>query len=378
MTVMKYSRIKTYINVLMTYFALASIGSVFAHHPIYGKFDPDESIQINGIVTKVDWRSPHIHVFVNVASGSDVVNWAVEMENPYILLANNWDDTSLQPGDAIAVSGIRARNGSRQLWGEDVRLADTGRAVYTVGDTEPQKPLAARPVPRWPDGTPALGAEPGSTGGVWSYPTSKALVEDGVDLAMDDYGQLANIADASKVAPMQDWALARYVHRQERFLQDDPMYLDCKPPGGPRQYQSDLGFQLIEDRKSARIFVLLGSGNRNYRIIYLDDRDQVGRVTGDDDNPLFYGRSVGAWEGDTLVVNTTGFNEGFWFTNGGLPHTNLLSMVEKFTRVSQDTMQYEVTINDPGAYTRPWTVSWELSWVGGQELPYSLCQHNRQ
>lgn len=378
MTVMKYSRIKTYINVLMTYFALAYIGSVFAHHPIYGKFDPDESIQINGIVTKVDWRSPHIHVFVNVASGSDVVNWAVEMENPYILLANNWDDTSLQPGDAIAVSGIRARNGSRQLWGEDVRLADTGRAVYTVGDTEPQKPLAARPVPRWPDGTPALGAEPGSIGGVWSYPTSKALLEDGVDLAMDDYGQLANIADASKVAPMQDWALARYVHRQERFLQDDPMYLDCKPPGGPRQYQSDLGFQLIEDRKSARIFVLLGSGNRNYRIIYLDDRDQVGRVTGDDDNPLFYGRSVGAWEGDTLVVNTTGFNEGFWFTNGGLPHTNLLSMVEKFTRVSQDTMQYEVTINDPGAYTRPWTASWELSWVGGQELPYSLCQHNRQ
>ncbi|MEK9649062.1 MAG: hypothetical protein VW337_08125, partial [Gammaproteobacteria bacterium] len=226
--------------------------------------------------------------------------------------------------------------------------------------------------------TLALGAEPGSIGGVWSYPTSKALVEDGVDLAMDDYGQLANIADASKVAPMQDWALARYVHRQERFLQDDPMYLDCKPPGGPRQYQSDLGFQLIEDRKSARIFVLLGSGNRNYRIIYLDDRDQVGRVTGDDDNPLFYGRSVGAWEGDTLVVNTTGFNEGFWFTNGGLPHTNLLSMVEKFTRVSQDTMQYEVTINDPGAYTRPWTASWELSWVGGQELPYSLCQHNRQ
>ncbi len=103
MTVMKYSRIKTFINVLMTYFAMASIGSVFAHHPIYGKFDPNEPIQLNGIVTKVDWRSPHIHVFVNVASGSDVVNWAVEMENPYILLANNWDDASLQPGDAISV-----------------------------------------------------------------------------------------------------------------------------------------------------------------------------------------------------------------------------------------------------------------------------------
>jgi len=375
---MKVFRIKTPLQSLLLLLAFCGINSAVAHHPIHGKFDPARNMELSGIVTKVDWRSPHIHVFVNVIDGGETVNWAIEMENPYILLANNWDDSSLEPGDSITVSGILARNGSRQLWGEDVRLTDTGRAVYTVGNTVPQKPLASRPVPRWPDGKPALGAAPGGSSGVWSYPTEKALVEDGVDVAIDDYGQLANLEDAAKVAPMQDWALARYVHRQERNLRDDPMYLDCKPPGGPRQYQSDLGLQLIEDRKNERIFVLLGSGNRNYRIIYMDDRDQVGNVMGDDDNPLFYGRSVGEWEGDTLVVNTTGFNEGFWFTNGGLPHTNMLSMVEKFTRVSQDTMQYEVTIDDPGAYTRPWTASWELSWVGGQELPYSLCQHNRQ
>lgn len=177
---------------------------------------------------------------------------------------------------------------------------------------------------------------------------------------------------------MQDWALARYVNRQERSLRDDPMYLDCKPPGGPRQYQSDLGLQLIEDKANQRIFVLLGSGNRNYRLIHMDGRDQIGLVGGDDDNPLFYGRSTGHWEGDTLVVDTTGFNEGFWFTNGGLPHTDMLSMVEKFTRTDFDTMHYEVTIDDPGAYTRPWTASWDLSWVGGGELPFSLCQNNRQ
>jgi hypothetical protein len=204
------------------------------------------------------------------------------------------------------------------------------------------------------------------------------LVEDGVTVEMDAYGQLQNIGDAAQVAPMQDWALARYINRQERNLRDDPMYLDCKPPGGPRQYQSDLGLQLIEDKKNDRIFVLLGSGNRNFRIMHLDGRNQRGLVGGDDDNPLFYGRSTGQWEGDTLVVNTTGFNEGFWFTNGGLPHTDLLTMVEKFTRSNQDTLQYEVTIDDPGAYTRPWTASWELSWVGNAELPFSLCQHNRQ
>jgi len=376
---MRNNRIQLTLRMIVAVLGLSAFSTAWSHHPIQGKFDPDQETSLSGIVTKVDWRSPHVHVFLNVADGNSIVNWAIELENPYILLANGWDENSLQPGDAINVSGMVARNGSRQVWGEDVVLADTGRQVYTVSNSSPEKPLAKRPVPRWPeDNRPVLGAAPGGAGGIWSYPTETALVEDGVDVGMNEYGLLDNIEDADKVAPMQDWALARYIHRQERNLRDDPMYLDCKPPGGPRQYQSDLGLQLIEDKKNNRIFVLLGSGNRNYRIIHLDGRDQVGLVTGDDDNPLFYGRSTGQWDGDTLVVETTGFNEGFWFTNGGLPHTNMLSMEERFTRTDFDTMHYEVTIDDPGAYTRPWTASWDLSWVGGAELPFSLCQHNRQ
>lgn len=376
---MKKQRILTPTKLAAGLLTLCISAGAGAHHPIEGKFDPAQDMQLSGTVTKVDWRSPHVHVFMNVREGNEIVNWAVELENPYILINNGWDEQTLRPGDSINVSGMHARNGSRQVWGEAVTLADTGRMVYTVADTTPAKPLAPRPVPRWPDDNrPVLGAIPGGADGIWSYPTETALVEDGVDVAMDEYGQLENIRDAAKVAPMQDWALARYVHRQERNLRDDPMYLDCKPPGGPRQYQSDLGLQLIEDKQNQRIFVLLGSGNRNYRIIHMDGREPVGLVGGDDDNPLFYGRSVGHWEGDTLVVDTEGFNEGFWFTNGGLPHTSMLSMVEKFTRTNFDTLHYEVTIDDPGAYTRPWTASWDLNWVGGGELPFSLCQHNRQ
>ena len=356
---------------------LASLAS--AHHPVHGKFDPAEEMQLSGIVTKVDWRSPHVHIFLNVANNNQPVNWAIELENPSILVNNGWKEDSLEPGDAITVAGMRARDGSRQIWGNAVTLSDSGRQVYSVSSNAPAKPLTGRPVPRWPnDNKPALGAGPGGIGGIWSYPSEEALVEDGVNITMNEYGLLDNIDEAARVAPLQDWALARYVNRQQRQLQDDPTYLNCKPPGGPRQYQSDLGFQLIEDKKNERIFVLLGSGNRNYRLIYLDGRDASGQVGGDDDNPLYYGRSTGNWEGDTLVVNTTGFNEDFWFTNGGLPHTNRLSMVEKFTRTNFDTLHYEVTIDDPGAYTRPWTASWELSWLGGKELPFSLCQHNRQ
>jgi len=197
-------------------------------------------------------------------------------------------------------------------------------------------------------------------------------------VSFDSDGLLREIRDADKVAPLQPWALALYRHRQERMLQDDPMYLNCKPPGGPRQYQSDLGFQLLEDKENGRIFVLMGSGNHNFRIIYLDGRTTTGSVTGDDDNPLYYGRSIGRWDGDTLVVETKGFNEDFWFSNGGLPHTDLLSMEERFTRPDADTLVYEVTINDPGAYTRPWSTSWTMQWVGGEDLPPYFCQNNRQ
>lgn len=349
-----------------------------AHHPIQAKFEISEETTLSGIVTNVDWSNPHAHIFVNVTEGDTTLNWAIEVESPVLLRAGGWNSDTLRPGDHITVTGPIARNGTRQVWGESVVLTATGRQVFTLDDLAPVKPLAKRPAPRSDDGKVALGATAGTIDGYWAFPTEKALVEDGVEVEMDQYGQLADLSDAAKVAPLQPWALGLYQHRQERELQNDPVYLNCKPPGGPRQYQSDLGIKLLEDKPGERVFVLLGSGNHNYRIIYLDGRDASGQVGGDDNNPLYYGRSLGEWEGDdTLVVTTTGFNEDFWFSNGGLPHTNLLSMEERFSRPDADTLHYEVTIDDPGAYTRPWTASWDLQWVGGEELPVHFCQDNR-
>jgi hypothetical protein len=348
-----------------------------AHHPILGKFDPAASRTLEGIVTKVDWRNPHAHIFMNIKVNDETINWAVELESPSELHISGWSRDSLAPGDAITVEGIVARDGSRQIWGNSVKRTLNGQRLFTLDPSLPHMPLETRPTPRWPNGQVALGGTSGASDGYWGYPTKTVLVEDGVEVAMSADGQLADIADADRVAPMQPWALALYKHRQERYLQDDPMFLNCKPPGGPRQYQSRLGLQLIEDRERQRIFVLLGSGNRNYRIMYLDGREPVGQVGGDDDNPLYYGRSVGEWDGDTLVMRTIGFNEDFWFTNGGLPHTNQLELTERFTRVNYDTLKYEVTVTDPGAYTRPWSASWELSWIGGEPLPVHICQENR-
>jgi hypothetical protein len=356
---------------------LLAVASVTAHHEILAKFDDNKPLTLGGVVTHVDWRNPHVHVFVNVLDKDDrTASWAVELESPIELQQSGWNSESLRPGDAITVEGIAARDGSRQLWRRSMSLTATGRDVLAFTPRTPPWPLSARPVPRWPDRQPRLGSVPGA-GGYWAYPTSTALVENGVGIAMTSHGLLRNIGDAPKVAPMQPWARALYVERQRRFLRDDPMYLNCKPPGGPRQFQLPYGVQFLEDRARQRIFVLIGGGNNNYRIMYTDGRTHIGQVGGDDDNPLYYGRSVARWEGDTLVADTRGFNEDFWFTNGGLPHTEQLRLIERFSRTDFDTLNYEVTIEDPGAYTRPWSSTATLRWVAGAEMPRHLCQDNR-
>jgi hypothetical protein len=354
---------------------------LMAHHEILAKFDDHKPVTLNGIVTLVDWRNPHVHVLMNVADAAGLVNWAIELEGPIDLERSGWSRETLRPGDRIRVAGFSARNGSHQAWGNSVVVRATGKSVYNVTLTPPAAPLEPRPTPRWPDRQPRLGAAQGGSTGYWAFPSVTALAEGNsagkIAIPMDTWGLLKNIADAPKVAPMQPWALQLYTERQKRFLQDDPMYLNCKPPGGSRQFQLAYGVQLVEDRDRKRIFVLIGSGNNNYRIINTDGRSHKGQVGGDDENLLYYGRSVGHWEGDTLVVDTRGFNEDFWFTNGGLPHTDQLRLLERFSRPDFDTLKYDVTVEDPGAYTRPWSSSSTLRWVAGEEMPRHLCQDNR-
>jgi hypothetical protein len=353
---------------------LAAATPLVAHHEILAKFDDTKSTTITGIVTDVDWKNPHVHVLLNVKTGEDVRNWAVELESPLALEASGWSSTAVKPGDRITVQGIGARNGSRQVWAKSITLA--GKPVLAMKTLAPP-PATRKPTPRSASGKPQMGFTPGGKEGYWAFPSSTVMVEKGVNAPMDEYGLLKNIADASKVAPMQPWALALYRERQRRFLQDDPMFINCKPPGGPRQFQQPQGVQFVEDPVRQRMFLLLGGGNSNYRILWMDGRKQAGQVAGDDDNPLYYGRAVAQWENDTLVVDTKGFNEDFWFSNGGLPHTEQLHLIERFTRPDFDTLRYDVTVDDPGAYTRQWSTGWTLRWVADQELPKHFCQDNR-
>lgn len=350
---------------------------VSGHHEIAAKFDPAKAVTLRGVVTGVEWLNPHVHVYVNVPRAGGITSWAVELESVVDLRSSGWRQDSAKPGDTVTVEGIVARDGSSQVWAKSMTLGRTGKQVFNVtGQAQPSASAAARPTPRWPDGQPRLGPPAGETG-YWGHPSATMLVQAGATVQADAQGLLRNPADVDKVAPLQTWARGLYYLRQREFLRDDPMYQSCLPPGGPRMYQVPYGVQFMEERDRQRIWVFMGGANHNWRHIYLDGREQKGQVTGDADNPLFFGRSVGKWEGDTLVVDLKDFNERFWFSNGGLPHTDQLHLIERYSRPDFNTLRYEVTVDDPGAYTKTWSSVWTMSWVSDEELPVYYCQDNR-
>jgi len=355
-----------------------TIAPAWAHHSMSAAYDDKKPVTVKGTVTKFDWTNPHVLIFVDAADAKgNIANWALEFDSRIELERNGWTRDSVKVGDAVTVEGSLARDGSKQASGKLVTLA--GSKKLTAASSESRTVSSrttqpSRPTPRWPDGHVRLGFVPGETG-YWSSTGSSNLVENtGANIRMNSEGLLLNIADADKVAPFQPWAKGLYVYRQRTLLKDDPM-ASCLPPGGPRQFQVPYGLQIIDQPDRKRILVLSGGGNRNWRLIHLDGRAHQP----DDVTPTYYGDTVGIWDGDTLMTEAIGFVEKFWFANGGLPHTENLRLRERISRPDFNTLKYEVTVDDPGAYTRPWTGTWNLQWVPNQEMQEYFCdEYNRE
>jgi hypothetical protein len=136
------------------------------------------------------------------------------------------------------------------------------------------------------------------------------------------------------------------------------------------------GVQFVEQKDLGRVLVLSGGNNRNWRVINTDGRPQ--------EQPAeavlsYFGNSVGKWENkDSLAVESIGYNERFWLTNGGLPHTDGLRLTERFTRTEFNTLKYDVTIHDERTYTRPWTAGFTMSWIADQEIQEYFCEENAE
>ena len=166
--------------------------------------------------------------------------------------------------------------------------------------------------------------------------------------------------------PWQPWSKAIFLEREKHELEP---HTRCKASGMARQFETPYGVEFLEMTEEHRLYIFDIGGPHTFRTVYMDGRSHPAAYT-----PTYYGHSIGWWDQDTLVIDTTGYNEGFWMDRGRLPHTNLLRTVERFTRTSQATMRYEYTVDDPGAYTRPFTGAMNLRWEAGTELFEYQCQ----
>lgn len=207
----------------------------------------------------------------------------------------------------------------------------------------------AGPAPRRADGRVLLGGAGPEQKGVWTpiFGVGKPLKE------LDE-------------VPFQKWARAQY---DSRLVTQMEPHTRCKPSGGPRQFQTPYGVEIDEFPSIKRIYIFDIGGPHTFRTVYMD-----GRSHPRDFVPTYYGHSIGWWEGDTLVIDTVGYNEGFWPDRRGLPHTSAMHTVERLTRLDEGTMKYEITFDDPGAYTAPWTGTFNLRWNPGIELFEYICQ----
>jgi hypothetical protein len=237
-----------------------------------------------------------------------------------------------------------------------------------IGQNRQQQPPG--PAPREPDGRIKLGTAPGEKGH-WIRQGRAQLASNPESIIAAGPGGLTTNLKLEDV-PFQPWARALYEYRQANFERDAP-HARCKPSPGPRQVGTAYGFEIVDMPELQRVWIFDIGGPYSFRIIYMD-----GRGHPKDLESTYTGHSVGRWEGDTFAVDTVGFNEGSWIEAEGLPHTDQLHLIERFTRTDFNTLKYEVTVDDPGAYTKTWTGGFSLRWNQGAELFEYVCQENNR
>jgi hypothetical protein len=207
-----------------------------------------------------------------------------------------------------------------------------------------QAPVVTGPAPHFKDGTPDLG-------GVWIGGGSSS---GDITKGLKPGEEVIMLPSAQKIY-------------KERLAKDDPEAL-CLPFGVPRSAPYPL--RILQT--PTHYFIVYEGNIHSFRQIFMDGRKHPA-----DPNPTWYGHSIGHWEGETLVVDTVGFNDKFWFDYLGHPHTEQLHTIERYTRVDKGTINMEVTIDDPGAYAKPFTTIGKARLQpADDELMEYICQEN--
>ena len=224
------------------------------------------------------------------------------------------------------------------------------------------KPNFSAPAPRGADGKPDLS-------GMWGWATiGPPCGARCTDLQIG--WEFLNIARTLKGGlPYQPWAAELVKKRKADNAKDDPN-VRCMPRGALRIWTDDYYKRIFHtpDR-----MLILTERNMQYRQILTD-----GRPLPVDPNPTWNGYSTAKWEADTMVVHTIGFRDDLWLDSDGNPLTNAAKVTEKIRRPNYGTLEVEITVDDPKAYTAPWTVTLHQPLVLNSELLDYYCLENER
>jgi hypothetical protein len=168
-------------------------------------------------------------------------------------------------------------------------------------------------------------------------------------------------------APYQPWAAQKVLEAFNRRGIDDPTG-ECLPAGIPRTVVLGLFPQQIVQTPTQ--VVMLYEYMNVFRVIPLTTKHREDMI------PSYLGSSIGRWEGDTLVVDTIGFNDKTWLAGTGTFHTDALHTVERFTRINKDQINYAITMEDPNVFTKPWNLTSTLMLREGTRLQEMVCVEN--
>ncbi|MDT8398807.1 MAG: hypothetical protein RQ899_09350 [Pseudomonadales bacterium] len=248
-------------------------------------------------------------------------------------------------------------------------LEDPVQAQFLAQNNRNNDP--SRPAPRHPDGRINLSGPAGEIGN-WEGNAGAVLFLNLKPNALDNPRLYLPSNLTIDEIPWQPWAREVYDARQASLTRDDP-HTRCKPSGGPRMFHTPYGFEILQLEDAGEIVFLQVGAPHSWRRVFMD-----GRAHPEHPEPSWFGHSVGHWEGDTLVIDSVGFNDKFWMSREGVPHTTQLHLIERLTRTNFYTIEYEATVDDPGAYTAPWTGGWYINWVEGNEPFDYLCQENNR
>lgn len=224
-----------------------------------------------------------------------------------------------------------------------VMTVPLGAQLVSLGGTIKVAPPPIGPVPRLADGKPDMS-------GVW--------------IRRDGNVDIGTALPKGETVPLLPEALKV---KEARQAKDDPV-ANCLPLAAPRS--TPYPFRIVT--APTHVFFLY-EVMHGYRQVFMD-----GRKHPDDVDPSWYGHSIGHWDGDTLVVDTVGFNDKTWFDVTGHPHSEKMHTIERFTRTGLGTMKIDITIDDPGAYAKPFTLFVTASLMPGMELMEYICNENNQ